>query len=107
MSLPFPITLTLPDGARREFPLGVTPGEVARAISPSLAKAAVAAEVARLLREETVRDRKTGVPRAVRAGDIAILFRSRASLLQRATSAATKLPNSPADSVPGSVPSRA
>ncbi len=45
MSLPSPITLTFPDGARREFPGGVTPGEVAKAISPSLAKAAVAAEV--------------------------------------------------------------
>ena len=34
----------------------------------------------RILREETVRDRKTGVPRAARGpGDIAILFRSRAS----------------------------
>ena len=41
---------------------------------------AVAAEVARLLREgETVRDRQTGVPRAVAPGDIAILFRSRDS----------------------------
>jgi ATP-dependent helicase/nuclease subunit A len=40
----------------------------------------VAAEVARLLREgETVRDRQTGVPRAVVPGDIAILFRSRDS----------------------------
>ncbi|MDE3153465.1 MAG: UvrD-helicase domain-containing protein [Acidobacteriota bacterium] len=39
---------------------------------------AIAAEIARLLRERaTVRDRDTGVPREVRPGDIAILFRTR------------------------------
>ncbi len=39
---------------------------------------AVAAEIARLIREGiTVRDRDTGVPRGVEAGDIAILFRTR------------------------------
>jgi ATP-dependent helicase/nuclease subunit A len=41
--------------------------------------AAVAAEIERILREETVRDRKTGVPRQARPGDVAILFRSRTS----------------------------
>jgi ATP-dependent helicase/nuclease subunit A len=41
--------------------------------------AAVAAEIERILREDTVRDRKTGVRRRAVAGDIAILFRSRAS----------------------------
>ena len=41
--------------------------------------AAVAVEITRVLREETVRDRGTGVPRAARPGDIAILFRSRTS----------------------------
>jgi ATP-dependent helicase/nuclease subunit A len=41
--------------------------------------AAVAQEIARILREETVRDRKSGVPRAAHPGDIAILFRSRTS----------------------------
>ncbi|MEO8074693.1 MAG: UvrD-helicase domain-containing protein [Acidobacteriota bacterium] len=41
--------------------------------------ASVAAEIARILREDTVRDRTTGVPREARPGDIAILFRSRAS----------------------------
>ncbi len=41
--------------------------------------AAVAAEIGRLLREQTVRDKQTGVARAARPGDIAILFRSRAS----------------------------
>jgi ATP-dependent helicase/nuclease subunit A len=44
-----------------------------------LCAAAVADEITRVLGEETVRDRKTGVPRAARPGDIAILFRSRAS----------------------------
>jgi ATP-dependent helicase/nuclease subunit A len=39
-----------------------------------------AAEIARLIREETlIRDRETGVYRPVRAGDIAILFRTRES----------------------------
>ena len=46
---------------------------------PAVCAAAVATEIERVLREETVRDRKTGVPRGVRPGDIAILFRSRAS----------------------------
>ena len=46
---------------------------------PAVCAAAVADEIARMLREETVRDRKTGVARAARPGDIAILFRSRAS----------------------------
>ena len=39
------ISLTLPDGAKREFPRGVTPSEVAAAISPSLAKKAISATV--------------------------------------------------------------
>ncbi len=41
--------------------------------------AAAAEEIARILREESIRDRQTGVPRRARAGDIAILFRSRTS----------------------------
>jgi ATP-dependent helicase/nuclease subunit A len=52
---------------------------IAVADDPVACAAAVAAEVARVLREETVRDRKTGVPRQAVPGDIAILFRSRAS----------------------------
>ncbi|MGF1659604.1 MAG: threonine--tRNA ligase, partial [Rubrimonas sp.] len=39
------ITVTLPDGATRAFPAGVTPGEIAAAIAPSLGKAALAAKV--------------------------------------------------------------
>jgi ATP-dependent helicase/nuclease subunit A len=41
--------------------------------------AAVAAEIARILREETVRDKRTGLARTATPGDIGILFRSRAS----------------------------
>ncbi len=37
------ITLTLPDGSRREVPAGTTPADVAGAIGPRLAKAALAA----------------------------------------------------------------
>ena len=43
------------------------------------AAAAVASEVARILNEDSVRDKETGVARRARPGDIAILFRSRAS----------------------------
>ncbi|MEO5897926.1 MAG: threonine--tRNA ligase [Vicinamibacterales bacterium] len=39
------ITVTLPDGSIRRVPTGTTPGEVAGAISPRLAKAAIAAAV--------------------------------------------------------------
>ena len=52
---------------------------IAVADDPVTCAAAVATEIARVLREETVRDRKTGAPRAATPGDIAILFRSRAS----------------------------
>ena len=41
--------------------------------------AAVATEIARILHEETVRDKQTGIARAARPGDIGILFRSRTS----------------------------
>ena len=39
------ISLTFPDGNARSFPAGVTPAEVAAAISPSLAKKAISATV--------------------------------------------------------------
>ncbi|GMG83017.1 threonine--tRNA ligase [Paralimibaculum aggregatum] len=39
------ITITLPDGAEREFPRGTTGAEVATAISKSLGKAALAAKI--------------------------------------------------------------
>jgi ATP-dependent helicase/nuclease subunit A len=46
---------------------------------PADCAAAVAAEIERILRDDSVRDRQTGVARRARPGDIAILFRSRAS----------------------------
>jgi ATP-dependent helicase/nuclease subunit A len=46
---------------------------------PDDCAAAVAAEIERILRDDSVRDRQTGVARRARPGDIAILFRSRAS----------------------------
>jgi ATP-dependent helicase/nuclease subunit A len=52
---------------------------LAAAEDPVACAAAVAGEIQRILREETIRDRKTGVPRDARPGDIAILFRSRSS----------------------------
>ena len=39
------VTVTLPDGSSRRVPAGTTPGDVAAAISPRLAKAALAAAV--------------------------------------------------------------
>jgi len=68
------------------FPVDLSPDRIrgpvlglAVADDPDGCAAAVAHEVSRILREETVRDRKTGVPRQARPGDIAILFRSRTS----------------------------
>ncbi|MGL4235688.1 threonine--tRNA ligase [Tabrizicola sp.] len=39
------ISLTFPDGNKRSYPSGVTPAEVAASIAPSLAKAAISAQV--------------------------------------------------------------
>ncbi len=39
------ISLTFPDGNSRDYPAGVTPAEVAASIAPSLAKAAISAQV--------------------------------------------------------------
>jgi len=39
------ISLTFPDGNQRQYPAGVTPAEVAAAIAPSLARAAISAQV--------------------------------------------------------------
>jgi ATP-dependent helicase/nuclease subunit A len=52
---------------------------IAAADDPLACAAAVAAEIQRILAEDTVRDRQTGVARSATPGDIAILFRSRAS----------------------------
>ncbi len=43
--LPTTVVVTLPDGARREFPAGVTGTEIAAAIGPGLGKAAIAMRV--------------------------------------------------------------
>ncbi len=70
--------------ARDRFPVE-TPEEgsgrltLVAAADTTAAAAVIAAEVARLLADGEVRDRQTGLPRRVRPGDIAILFRSRAS----------------------------
>ncbi|GAB1381132.1 threonine--tRNA ligase [Pararhodobacter aggregans] len=39
------ISLKFPDGNLREYPAGITPAEVAKSIAPSLAKAAISAQV--------------------------------------------------------------
>jgi ATP-dependent helicase/nuclease subunit A len=65
----FPVEPGAADGAVT-FMAGATVKECAEG---------VAAEIARLLADATVRDRATGVSRAARPADIAILFRSRDS----------------------------
>ena len=63
------------EGAATASPaLGLAVGD-----SPDACAAAVADEVVRILTEEDVRDRETGVARKAKPGDIAILFRSRTS----------------------------
>jgi ATP-dependent helicase/nuclease subunit A len=52
---------------------------LAFAEDPERCAQAVADEIARILGEATVRDKQTGLAREVKPGDIAILFRSRAS----------------------------
>jgi ATP-dependent helicase/nuclease subunit A len=71
-------------GERDRFPIDPSPDPlrgpvlgIATGTDAESSAAAVAAEIERVLREESVRDRATGVPRAARPGDIAILFRSR------------------------------
>ncbi|CAN5804692.1 UvrD-helicase domain-containing protein [soil metagenome] len=52
---------------------------VAAADSVEACASAVAAEIERILKDDVVRDKKTGVARAAHPGDVAILFRSRTS----------------------------
>src|SRR3954465_15587447 len=40
-----PVAVTLPDGSRREFPAPLTGAELAAAIGPGLAKAAIAVKI--------------------------------------------------------------
>jgi ATP-dependent helicase/nuclease subunit A len=72
---------------RDRFPVASVQSEPGRGLllgigaaeEPEACADAVAAEIVRILREEHVRDRASGTPRQARPGDIAILFRSRAS----------------------------
>ena len=69
-----PTSPALADGAGGEV-LGLVAGD-----TPEACATVTAAEITRLLESRTtVRDRDTGVYRAIRAGDIAILFRTRES----------------------------
>ncbi|MBV9150204.1 MAG: TGS domain-containing protein, partial [Alphaproteobacteria bacterium] len=57
-----PITITLPDGSRREFPQPLTGAELATAIGPGLAKAAVAIKIDGRPRDlATLIDRDAGI----------------------------------------------
>jgi ATP-dependent helicase/nuclease subunit A len=56
------------------LPLGIAVGD-----SPEVCACAVATEIRRILEQDDVRDRDTGVRRRAKPGDIAILFRSRTS----------------------------
>jgi ATP-dependent exoDNAse (exonuclease V) beta subunit len=67
----FPVTMS---DAPDTLALGIAVGD-----SPDACAAAVAAEICRLLDQEDVRDRDTGVRRRAKPGDIGILFRSRTS----------------------------
>ena len=60
--------------ASKRLTLGMIAAE-----EPEACAAGVAEEIARILRDDTVRDRKSGVARQAAPGDIAILFRSRTS----------------------------
>ena len=42
---PAPVTVTLPDGSRREFPGPVSGADIAAAIGPGLARAAIAVTI--------------------------------------------------------------
>ena len=61
------ITISLPDGAAREFPAGTTAGDVAASIGPRLAKAAVAATVAGRRRQHGDRSRPAAARRRPRS----------------------------------------
>jgi len=52
---------------------------IAAAEDPVVCASLVASEIKRLLDQESVRDKQTGIARRARPGDIAILFRSRTS----------------------------
>jgi ATP-dependent exoDNAse (exonuclease V) beta subunit len=68
------VTAPEPASAGEGGALGIGAGPDAETCATS-----VAAEIARILRDVTVRDKETGVRRPARPGDIAVLFRSRTS----------------------------
>ncbi|RPJ73176.1 MAG: hypothetical protein EHM24_08405, partial [Acidobacteria bacterium] len=68
----FPVTAA--GAGAGEEALGIVPAENA-----AESAAVIAGEIDRLLREASVRDRQTGLPREAQPGDFAILFRSRES----------------------------
>ncbi|HVJ28558.1 MAG TPA: UvrD-helicase domain-containing protein, partial [Vicinamibacterales bacterium] len=70
----FPAAIATPSDSIRGPVLGIAAAETVEACAAS-----VAAEIERILDGAVVRDKKTGVARAARPGDIAILFRSRTS----------------------------
>jgi len=62
VSAPVPVAVTLPDGSRREFPHPASGSEIAAAIGPGLAKAAIAIRIDGKLRDlATVLDRDAAV----------------------------------------------
>ncbi len=61
------VALTFPDGARREYPQGTTGLDVAKGISPSLAKRTVAMALDGALMDLTTRSRKTPRSNSCRA----------------------------------------
>ena len=61
-------------GGTDRIALGLAVGD-----SPDACGSVVASEIVRILAEESVRDRETGLARRAKPGDIAILFRSRTS----------------------------
>jgi ATP-dependent helicase/nuclease subunit A len=69
-------------GVREDAPRawgGTSPLGIVTGADSEECAAAVAAEISRILRDVTVRDKQSGLARPASAGDIGILFRSRAS----------------------------
>jgi ATP-dependent helicase/nuclease subunit A len=78
----FPVRSGAPSGAPAGGPEGPPRGELGLIAGSEVeaCAAATAAEIAALVRDGVeVRDRETGVPRPIRPGDVAILFRTRES----------------------------
>lgn len=70
----FPSSVVAASDTIRGPVLGIAAADTVEACA-----AAVAAEIERILKEGVVRDKKTGLARAAKPGDVAILFRSRTS----------------------------